>query len=193
MDKYSKLIFIAGAVSLLLVFTAPIWRITLEAPQYPGGITLYIWVNQISGEEPGTLQNINILNHYVGMKMIEPESIPELKYFKYIIIAMSGLGILLGFIGNRKLWLAWVILMILLGVLGIYDFYLWEYDYGHNLADDAPIKVPGMAYQPPLIGAKMLLNFNAISYPYIGSIFIGLPIICGVVSFWLKGKTGKNG
>ncbi len=189
MDKYAKYIFIAGAASLLLVFVAPIWRITLEAPQYPTGITLYIWVDKLSGDEPGTLQNINILNHYVGMKMIEPDSIPELKYFKYIIIIISGLGIILGFTGNRKLWLAWAILLILLGALGIYDFYLWEYDYGHNLSDEAPIKVPGMAYQPPLIGEKMLLNFNAISYPHIGSIFIALPIFCGFFTYWLKRKS----
>ena len=41
------------------------------------------------------------------------------------------------------------------------DFYLWEYEYGHNLDPTAPIQVPGMSYQPPLIGYKMLLNFGA--------------------------------
>ena len=38
---------------------------------------MYIWVNKIGGESKSTLQNINILNHYVGMKKIDPESIPE--------------------------------------------------------------------------------------------------------------------
>ncbi len=45
------------------------------------------------------------------------------------------------------------------------DFYLWEYDYGHNLDPTAAIKIPGMSYQPPLIGSKPLLNFNASSWP----------------------------
>jgi hypothetical protein len=149
---------------------------------------MYIWINKLSGDEKGTIQNINILNHYVGMKMIEPDSIPELKYFPKVIIGMALLGILLGFINNNKLWLGWGILLLLLGALGIYDFYLWEYDYGHNLADDAPIKVPGQAYQPPLIGSKMLLNFNAISYPYYGSIFIGIALTFSFLSFYLKKK-----
>jgi hypothetical protein len=153
---------------------------------------MYIWINKISGSEPGTLQNINILNHYVGMKMIEPESIPELKFFPKIIIAMALLGVVLGFINNKKLWVAWGIMLIILGALGIYDFYLWEYDYGHNLADDAPIKVPGQAYQPPVFGSKMLLNFNAISYPHYGSIFIGISLIFSFLSFYLKKKQGNE-
>ncbi len=45
-----------------------------------------------------------------------------------------------------------------LAAVGLYDFYMWEYDYGHNLNPHAAIKIPGMAYQPPLIGSKMLLT-----------------------------------
>ncbi|MCK5209017.1 MAG: hypothetical protein KAQ79_13380, partial [Cyclobacteriaceae bacterium] len=85
MRSLPKILFILGSVLLLGTFLSPIWRITLEAPQYPKGITMYIWINKLGGDEPGTLQNINILNHYVGMKMIEPESIPELKYFPKVI------------------------------------------------------------------------------------------------------------
>ena len=192
MRHLPRIIFIIGAIALFGTFLAPIWRITLEAPQYPSGVTMYIWINKISGSEPGTLQNINILNHYVGMKMIEPESIPELKFFPKIIIAMALLGVVLGFINNKKLWVAWGIVLIILGALGVYDFYLWEYDYGHNLADDAPIKVPGQAYQPPVIGSKMLLNFNAISYPHYGSIFIGISLIFSFLSFYLKKKQGNE-
>lgn len=158
------------------VICFPIWQITLIAPQYPDGITLYIWVNQITGDSPGTLQNINILNHYVGMKYIEPDSIPELTYFPYIIGFMTVLGLIFAFIGKRILYLIWTLLMGLLGILGIYDFYLWEYDYGHNLSPTAPIKVPGMAYQPPLFGEKYLLNFLAKSYPDWGTYFMVIAI-----------------
>ncbi len=192
MKNLSRIIFIAGAIALLGTFLSPIWRITLEAPQYPGGVTMYIWVYKLGGAEKGTLQNINILNHYVGMKMIEPESIPELKIFPKVIIGMAVLGLILGFVNNKKLWLTWAAVLLILGMIGVYDFYLWEYDYGHNLAPDAPIKVPGQAYQPPLIGSKMLLNFNAISYPYYGSFFIGIALIFPALAFYLKRKSEKN-
>jgi copper chaperone NosL len=56
----------------------------------------------------------------------------------------------------------------------MYDFWKWEYNYGHNLNPDAAIVVPGMAYQPPLIGFKQLLNFGAYSIPDIGGwLFLG--------------------
>lgn len=192
MNKSSKILMGIAALLLLSLFATPLWRITLEAPQYPDGITMYIWVNKITGDTDYTLQNINILNHYVGMKYIEPDSIPELTYFPYIIIGMTIIGLLFSFIGNRKLVLTWVLTMVVLGVLGIYDFYLWEYDYGHNLNPNAPIKVPGMAYQPPVFGSKMLLNFNAISYPYWGGLFLGISMVLATISFFISGKKKEN-
>ena len=135
-------------------------NITLFAPQYPAGVTMHIHINKIGGDSPSTIQNINILNHYVGMKYIEPESIPELKFFPYIIGAMGVLGAIAIIINRKWGYLAWGILLILLSIAGFYDFYLWLYEYGHNLSPDAPIKVPGATYQPPLIGTKTILNFH---------------------------------
>lgn len=76
------------------------------------------------------------------------------------------------------------------GIGGLIDFYMWGHDYGHNLSPDAPIKVPGMSYQPPLLGCKQLLNINACSWPYTGSIFIGLSMIfAGSVLYYEKTKS----
>lgn len=185
------LMFLAG-VSLLMLFVFPMWQITLVAPQYPTGVTMYIWINKIGGTSPGTLQNINILNHYVGMKMIEPSSIPELEYFQYVVIAMAALGVLFAVFNKRITYLLWTALLVVLGALGIYDFYLWEYDYGHTLSPHAPIKIPGMSYQPPLLGSKTLLNFVADSWPYIGGWFVGLAILLGFVAFWWKRKIDQH-
>lgn len=184
--KSARIVMVIGSLMLLLVFMFPLWSISLEAPQFPEGINMYIWVNQITGDTESTLQNMNILNHYIGMQKIEPDSIPELQYFPYIIIFMSALGVLFGLIGNRKTFFIWAIIMIILGILGVYDFYLWEYDYGHNLDPRAPIKVPGMVYQPPLFGSEYLLNFRAISYPALGSLFLGGSILLSLVAFYIS-------
>ncbi len=190
--KLPRILFTIAAASLLMLFVFPMWQITLIAPQYPHGVTMYIWINKITGSDPGTLQNINILNHYVGMKFIEPDSIPELKYFPFVVGAMALLGLVLAWVGNRKTWLAWLLALLVLCALGMYDFYLWEYDYGHNLSPTAPIKIPGMAYQPPLIGNKVLLNFLAKSWPYIGGWFVGLSILLGLLAIWLQFKSNKH-
>ncbi|MCK4991592.1 MAG: hypothetical protein KAS29_13940 [Bacteroidales bacterium] len=155
---------------------------------------MFIWINKIKGSEPSTLQNINIMNHYIGMKAIEPDSIPELTFMPYIALALAGLAMLSGVLNKWRLNLVWTILMVVAGALAIYDFYLWEYDYGHNLDSSAAIKIEGMAYQPPLFGTKKILNFTAKSYPRLGAVFLGLSIIMGgaAVFFGFKQKKNRN-
>jgi copper chaperone NosL len=190
MKSKSRILMLAAAVTMILVLVFPLWKITLIAPQYPKGIHMYIWINKISGSEPSTLQNINILNHYIGMKPIKPESIPELQYMQYIIMGIASLAFLLALFNKWKLNLAWLIIVAVVGILSIYDFYLWEWDYGHNLNINAPIKIEGMAYQPPLIGKKIILNFTAISFPMTGALFMILSFISGslAIYFGIKKK-----
>jgi len=183
---------LAAAVALPMMFVFPIWKITLEAPQYPKGLGMYIWVNKITGSEPNTLQNINIMNHYIGMKPIEPESIPELRYMPYIILALTGLALLFVLLNKWQLNLFWFILICAAAALALYDFYLWEYDYGHNLDSSAAIKIEGMAYQPPLIGKKKILNFLAISLPRMGSLFLALSILLSGMAFYFGIKSRRT-
>ena len=84
----SKITIAFASLLLLLTFLFPLWYINLEAPQYPEGIGLEIWINQITGQKPNDLTNINGLNHYIGMKTIVPDAIPELKIMPFIIIFM---------------------------------------------------------------------------------------------------------
>ena len=65
-------------------------------------------------------------------------------------------------------------------IVVLYDYYIWGYDYGHNLNPHAAIKVPGMSYQPPLIGSKKLLNFTSTSWPAAGGIVIGISILLSI-------------
>ncbi len=192
MKKLPRILMILAALGLLTLFLFPMWRITLIAPQYPDGVTMHIWINKIGGETASTIQNINILNHYVGMKYIDQESIPELKYFPYIVIGMVVFGLIAAATNKKGLFLIWGIVMVLLAIAGIYDFYLWEYDYGHNLSDTAPIKVPGASFQPPLIGSKLILNFTAKSYPHISGYIAGLSILLAFSAWWLKSKFNKK-
>ena len=177
MKKQSTVIIFISALLLLGVFFKPLWFIELEAPQYPEGITMYIHVDKITGNEESTLANINILNHYIGMQYIVPESIPELTCFPYVIGGLVFFVLLAAILKRKWLAFTWIIVLTLLCFLGIYDFYLWEYDYGHNLDPTAAIKVDGMSYQPPLFGEKWLLNFKAISYPHVGGIMLGIAVL----------------
>ena len=170
MRKGSRVVAGVAALAMGLVLVLPLWRITLGAPQYPEGLGMYIRVNTITGMGPHDLQNINGLNHYVGMAKIEPESFPELKYMPWIVVGLMALGLATAATGSRKLLIGWTAIFAVAALAGLADFYKWEYDYGHNLDPTAAIKVPGMAYQPPLIGSKKLLNFTAKSWPASGGL-----------------------
>src|SRR5690606_27426502 len=152
-----RILMILALLSLGAVFFFPLWQILLDAAQFPGGLQLHIWINKISGTDKYILQNINILNHYIGMKPIYPDSIPELKLFPLITYIMLGLGLFILYLNKAWGYFTWAGVLAVLGILGIYDFYLWLYDYGHNLDPNAPIKIEGMVYQPPLLGDKDLL------------------------------------
>ena len=78
-------------------------------------------------------------------------------------------GLLVALVGRRGPARTPGLLLLALGaVAGLVDFWRWGYDYGHELDEHAAIKVPGMSYQPPVIGTKQLLNFQASSWPELG-------------------------
>lgn len=162
------------------------WKIYLEAPQYPEGLELHIWINKLGGSSESVLQNFNILNHYIGMEPIHADSFAELKYMPYIVIFFMVTGVIVALLGKRKLVLYWVLLLAIGGAVGVADFYYWLYKFGTNLSPEAPIKVPGMTYIPPLLGHKTLLNFNALSLPAWGSIGIFLAIVLGGLVYLLS-------
>ena len=168
MSHTTRLLVALAALSMAIVFVRPLWHIGLTAPQYPEGLGLYIAVDKIVGEKKQDLNSINGLNHYIGMKVISPDDIPELKYMPKIVVGLIACGLLTAAAGKRGLLTAYAALLVAFSLAGLADFWKWSYDYGHNLSPTAIIKIPGMTYQPPLIGGKQLLNFHATSWPASG-------------------------
>ncbi len=149
---------------MVSAYFVPLWRILMWAPQYPEGLGMQIWINNITGD----VKIISALNHYIGMRHIEVSMFPEFEYMIYILGVVIATGFLAALINRRWALILYAVLIAACGIAALVDFYLWGYDYGHNLDPSAAIVVPGMAYQPPLIGTKQLLNFTAFSGPDIG-------------------------
>ena len=183
MQKLRPITRIAVALSALFMISAyfvPLWQILMWAPQYPEGLGMQIWINNITGD----VKIISALNHYIGMRHIEVSMFPEFQYMIYIVGVLIAVGLLTALVKSSYMLVVYAVLIIASGVAALVDFYLWGYDYGHNLDPTAAIVVPGMAYQPPLIGTKQLLNFTAFSGPDIGGwIFLvsGLLAIGGLI------------
>lgn len=169
--SWIRILLVVCGLALVPVMFVPLWRIDLVAPQYPEGLMLLIYPSKLAGN----VDIINGLNHYIGMKTLHTEDFIEFTLLPYIIGFFALFFIITALVGNRKLLYILFIFFVSFGILAMYDFWRWEYNYGHNLNPDAAIIVPGMAYQPPLIGFKQLLNFGAYSMPDTGGwIFVAV-------------------
>ncbi len=182
----SKLFMIVGALLLLSLYVLPLWNITLEAPQYPDPLGLDIYISHLAdGNNPNDVRNIDLLNHYIGMNHL-PKALPEFKIFPIVVVVMALLGLIAGLMGKPKIYLLWFIIMVVLGIAGLYDFYSWLYTYGHHLNPHAILKFVDkagnpMAYQPPVFGTKKLLNFTVHSFPASGAYLMAAGIL---MSLW---------
>jgi copper chaperone NosL len=107
MRPLSRILVALASLSLTAAFLLPVWFIFLLAPQYPEGLTMYIWVDRISGQ----VDIINGLNHYIGMKHISAEMFPEFGYLKLIIGAFILIGLIVAAVGRRKLLFVYLLLL----------------------------------------------------------------------------------
>lgn len=183
----SKVIAAICGLALIAVLFVPLWQIELAAPQYPEGLVLKMYPNKLGGN----VDVINGLNHYIGMKTLHAENFLEFTILPYIIGFFAAFCFLVVLI-NRKKWLNYLFAsFVLFGVVAMVDFYRWNYNYGHDLDPNAAIQIPGMSYQPPLIGYKQLLNFGAYSIPDIGGwifIAVGLLLLTAVFIQYKQNK-----
>jgi len=190
-SKNSRLLVAAAALLMCLGFVLPLWRVDLIAPQYPEGLGMLIRVNTVVGVKEQDLNSINNLNHYIGMKHIEPDAIPELRYMPALLgfLVVSALGV--AALGKKRALYVWAAVLGTVLVGGLYDYWKWGYDYGHNLDMQAAIiKIPGMTYQPPLIGSKQLLNFTATSWPAAGGWGLVIATVLVGLAVWQCARRG---
>jgi len=180
----SRVITVICGFALTVVLFVPLWQIELAAPQYPEGLVLKMYPNKLAGN----VDVINGLNHYIGMKTLHANNFMEFTILPYIIGFFAAFCFLVAIINKRKWLLGLLVSFFLFGVISMFDFYRWNYNYGHDLDPNAAIQVPGMSYQPPLIGYKQLLNFGAYSIPDTGGwIFIGVGLFL-LIAFIIQCK-----
>jgi copper chaperone NosL len=188
LQPVTRIITLLCTIALVAVLFLPLWRIELDAPQYPEGLVLVIHPHGLEGD----VEVVNGLNHYIGMRTLHNEDFIEFTILPYIIGAFAFFGLLTWVINRKWFFTVWTLFFVAFGIIAMVDFYRWEYNYGHNLDPTAPIQIPGMSYQPPLIGFKQLLNFGAYSIPDAGGwIFVAVGLALAVTLFLELRRTVK--
>ncbi len=158
-----------AVVPLIVAAFLPLWKIHFTAPQYPGGLHLYIYPYTIQGGNEGQdLPEINTLNHYVGMRKLDPAEFADLDFIPFALGALVLLTLRVAAIGDVRSLVDLAVLTSYFGVFSLGRFVYMLYTYGHNLDPRAPIHMD--AFMPPVIGTKLMGNFTVSSYPALGTL-----------------------
>lgn len=168
----ARLLLVALSVPLLLSFLFPLWRISMKAPQYPDGLSMDIYSYQVVGGNDGhDIQEINVLNHYIGMHTITREELRDLDWIPFALVAMALLSLRAALLGNVRalIDLSMINAYVLVVAFGRFVWMLWE--FGHQLDPKAPVKVE--PFMPVVIGRKQIANFLTFSMPQWGSVLMG--------------------
>jgi copper chaperone NosL len=168
---WSRWVLAIAVVPLLLSALQPLWRIHFGAPQYPEGLDLFVYSYTIEGGNGGhDLPEINVLNHYVGMKALDPAEFAELDFIPFAIGALALLALRAAAIGDVR---ALIDLAVLTGYFGLFSlgrFVYMLYTYGHHLDPKAPIRMEG--FMPPVLGTREIGNFSVASLPGEGTVLV---------------------
>ncbi|GBD23848.1 hypothetical protein HRbin29_01521 [bacterium HR29] len=155
-DAYWTVSALVAAVLLGLSMLLPLWKLKLVAPQYPNGLYLTAYGYRMEGD----IEEINRLNHYIGMKPIEPDSVWELKLFLVAMPVLIALTAAAAFLARRRLHrtliraLLWTPPLFFLA-----DLQYWLYEFGHDLDPKAALRME--PFTPKVIGPTRVMNFGA--------------------------------
>jgi hypothetical protein len=179
-----RLLLVVAFLLLIPTYLLPLWKLTMFAPQYPEGLRLEIYSYKLEGGNRGQdVKEINILNHYIGMKDLTTADFTEFKWIPFVVGMLALLFLRAPVHGKMSDLIDVLVLYLYFGLFSIWSFGFKLYSYGHNLAPTASVKVP--PFMPPLFGYKKLANFEVYSYPSAGSYALAAVAVVLLAAFVL--------
>ena len=151
-----RVAFGGAAIFLILSAFLPLWNMTLHAPQYPGGLELTAYGTHLEGD----LDEVNSLNHYIGVGTIEEEDLVELTLFPFVLAAGVAALLAAALVLPRRSVTTAIRLSIWAFPIGfLADVQFWLYRFGNDLDPTAPMAVE--PFTPTVIGTTTVVNFES--------------------------------
>jgi hypothetical protein len=185
-EFWSRWVLGLAIVPLVLSLTLPLWNIRMIAPQYPKGLELDIYAHTIEGGNEGLdLDEINTLNHYIGMRKLEKVDFTDLEWIPFAIGGLALLALRVAAVGDLRSLVDLAVLTVYFGLFSGARFAFMLYTYGHNLDPRAPIRME--PFTPAILGTKQIANFATASYPRAASYLIALfsVVVAGLTAWHL--------
>lgn len=192
LKRLPQLFFLIAAVLLLVSINQPYWGLVLQAPQYPGGLQMRVFVNNMTGDADPRLdevREIDGLNHYIGMRSLYDAAKFERSIAIPAVIIMVGLLVVAAFWQRRWTWLLSIPALTFPFVF-LADLAFWMTNYGQNLDPYAPLSSAIQPFTPPILGEGVIGQFSTIANVDIGwyIIFTGTVLIAAGLALKLIDK-----
>jgi copper chaperone NosL len=175
-------VFLAIATLLLAAsYLFPLWNMTMFAPQYPDGLRLHIYGFKLeSGNNGQDEKEINLLNHYIGMRELTEKNFTEFQWIPFVVGAIALLCLRAAVIGKNSYLVDLAVLYGYFALFSLWSFAYKLYSYGHQLAPTAPVKVD--PFMPPMFGYQKIANFEIYSYPGPASYTMGAAMLAMLIA-----------
>jgi len=191
LDVTPRALVLMAALLLLPTYVFPLWKMTLFAPQYQDGLRLQIYSWKLDGGNNGQdVREVNVLNHYIGMRDLDTDAFTEFKWIPFVVGALGLLLLRTAVLGHMGHLVDVVVLFLYFGLFSLWSFGFKLWVWGHDLAPGAAVKVPG--FMPPLFGYRKIANFEVYSYPEMGTyafVTVALLLLTALLVGWRQRGT----
>ncbi|MCL4869714.1 MAG: cytochrome C [Anaerolineae bacterium] len=173
-------VLMLAAFLLMLSMFLPYWSMTMFAPQYPKGLKVEVFVNRLVGD----VQEIDALNHYLGMPPLDEGGKLERQISMAGIIVLGLLLMAAVFVHNK--WAAALALPALtFPFIFLADLYWILYTYGHSIDPTSALGGAIAPFTPPLVGEGVIAQFRTIARLEIGFWMAIVALLVLLAGLWL--------
>jgi hypothetical protein len=191
LDFAPRVLLVAALLCLVPTYVSPLYNMTMFAPQYQDGLRLDIYSYKLQGgRDNQDVKEINVLNHYIGMKDLVTEDFTEFKWLPFVIGILGLLFLRAAVLGKVSHLVDVTVLYVYFGAFALWSFAYKMYQYGHQLDPKAAVRVD--PFMPPLFGYKKLANFEVYAYPQLGSYALGAAVLLLVASLFLAWRQWRR-
>ena len=184
--RLPTIFFLLAVILLITSIFLPYWKMTLEAPQYPKGLSVQAYIYKLTGD----VNEIDGLNHYIGMRPLAEAAQLE----RSLSIAAVGVLSLL-IIASIFIHTKYVVILALPALfypfIFLGDMYYWLRNFGLNLDPTAPFSSTIKPFVPPILGVGMLAQFRTIAQVQIGFYLALLASICILIGLYFHRRAYK--